>query len=171
MTHTLQDLKHGFGQVFDDMAEGWREWRGRAAGALTRLLPARRTEGAPPAPTEERAGWPRLDGWAFMAADVFDADDRVVVRLEAPGLRREDFDLQVLGDLLVVRGEKRLEREQRSGQWHAMQCAYGQFSRSVRLPAHVQAERATAGYRDGVLRVELPKAPGEQRRRITVRVR
>jgi HSP20 family protein len=76
-------------------------------------------------------------------------------------MSRSDFDLQVLGDQLVVRGEKRFERESSDGRWHMLQCAYGSFQRAVPLPGPVVADEARANYRDGVLRVELPKArPG-----------
>jgi HSP20 family protein len=68
----------------------------------------------------------------------------------------------VVGDALVVRGEKRFEREESEGRWRVLQCAYGSFRRVVPLPAPVLADRAKASYRNGVLKIELPKAaPGK----------
>ena len=63
-----------------------------------------------------------------------------------------------------MRGEKRFEREQGQGRWSVLQCAYGSFHRTVPLPSEVSTDQARARYRDGVLRIELPKArPGRPR--------
>jgi len=107
----------------------------------------------------------------MLGGDAFEDDERVVVRLEAPGMERDDFDVQVVGDALVVRGEKKFERESTEGRWRVLQCAYGSFHRSVPLPAAVRADAAQASYRNGVLRVELPKrepaAPPSRRIAVT----
>ncbi|MDH4051232.1 MAG: Hsp20/alpha crystallin family protein, partial [Rubrivivax sp.] len=95
---------------------------------------------------------------------------RVLVRLEAPGLRKGDFDIQVAGDILVVRGEKRFERERVEGRWRMLQCAYGAFERRVRLPAAVRGDEAQARYRNGVLKIELPKQTPRRPRRVEVDV-
>ena len=65
--------------------------------------------------------------------------------------------IEIGGDTLQVRGEKRFERESTEGRWRVLQCAYGSFQRSVPLPAPVRGEEASASYRDGVLRIDLPK--------------
>ena len=154
-------LDEGLKQAWDSFAEGWQELRQRATGALTRFKP---TAGAP-APD---ADLPLLSGWAFLAADVFEDDDKVIVRLEAPGMRREDFEVEIDGDVVSVRGEKHFERETGTGRYRAVQCAYGRFRRDVALPLRVQSDRTTATYRDGVLRIELPKAEGARSRRVDV---
>jgi HSP20 family protein len=111
---------------------------------------------------------PRMASWGFLAADVFDDDDRIVVRLEAPGLRKDDFQIDLRDDVLVVRGEKRFERESSRGSYRMLQCAYGSFHRAIALPAPVKADRTRAVYREGVLRIELRKADGARVRRIAV---
>ncbi|GIX30875.1 MAG: hypothetical protein KatS3mg124_1347 [Porticoccaceae bacterium] len=83
----------------------------------------------------------------------------------------EDFDVEVVDDWLVIRGEKRFEREETRGNWRVAECAYGSFERAIPLPAAVDPERARAQYRKGVLRVELPKRQSERRRLVPVRVR
>ena len=103
-----------------------------------------------------------------MAADVFDDDDKVIVRIEAPGMRREDFNVELDGDLLTVRGEKQLDKEASSGRYSVVQCAYGSFRRDVALPVSVKPDKTKASYRDGVLRIELLKADGFRARRIVV---
>lgn len=156
----LQRVRQGMENVWSSVAEGWERLRHSAAGALTRFRPRDRSGLPAPAQIDDDAWLPGL-GWALLSGDVFEDDRRVVVRLEAPGLSKSDFELQVLGNELVVRGEKRFERESDDGRWHMLQCAYGAFRRAIPLPAPVVVDRARASYRDGVLRVELPKAqPG-----------
>ena len=152
----IDDIRHGFGSLWDSVAEGWERLRLGAAGALTRFRPGERSNLPARADVDDA---PFLTGtsWAMLGGDVFEDDKRVVVRLEAPGMAREGFDLQVIGDTLLVRGEKTFERESTEGRWRVLQCAYGAFHRSVPLPAAVRADGATASYRNGVLRVELPK--------------
>jgi HSP20 family protein len=164
----LDQFKQGIGHAWESLTEGWRDLSQRAGSALTRFRPDSATSAAEGAAAAEDL--PAMGGWAFMAADVFDDDDKVVVRLEAPGMRREDFNIELDGDLLSVWGEKRLERESSRGRWRVMQCAYGSFRRDVPLPVPVNGEKTRAIYRDGVLRIELPKAEGARTRRIDVRV-
>ena len=162
---TLHQLRQGLEHAVESLSDGWRELSQRATGALTRFKssPPPADEAAPPP-----GDMPITSGWAFLAADVFEDDEKVVVRLEAPGLKREEFDVELHGDLLTVRGEKRFERETGSGRYRVVQCAYGSFRREVALPVHVQADQTRATYRDGVLRIEMPKVEGAKARRVDV---
>jgi HSP20 family protein len=101
---------------------------------------------------------------------VFEDEQRVVVRLEVPGMERKDFDIEVTDNTLSVRGEKRFEREQTDGRWRVLQCAYGSFHRRVPLPVAVKADQTRAVYKDGVLKIELPKAAPSKPRTVTVDV-
>jgi HSP20 family protein len=165
----IDDIRQGFGSLWDSVAEGWDRLREGAAGALTRFRPGEQSN--LPAGTDVDDA-PFLPGpsWAMLGGDVFEDDSRVVVRLEAPGMERNEFDVQVIGDVLVVRGEKKFERESSQGRWRVLQCAYGAFHRRVPLPAAVRADAAQASYRNGVLRAELPKreTAAPLTRRITV---
>lgn len=171
MTKLAEQFKQGADQAWESLAEGWRELSARASGALTRFWPAQSAPEKPTPPTatgEWDPGPVSFGGWAFMAADVFDDDDTVIVRIEAPGLRREDFNIELHGDTLSVWGEKRSDREVRRGRYSVVQCAYGSFRREVVLPTAVQADKTKAHYRDGVLRIELPKTDAARARRIAV---
>ena len=164
MTKLAEQLKQGADQAWESLSEGWRELSARASGALTRFRPA-------PAPDTSgtRHGGPLpFGGWAFMAADVFDDDDKVIVRIEAPGMRREDFNVELRGDVLTVWGEKQFDREASRGRYSVVQCAYGSFRRDVALPVSVKPDKTKASYRDGVLRIELPKADAARARRIAI---
>lgn len=152
----IDDIRRSVGSLWDSVAEGWDRLRQGAAGALTRFRPGDKSN--LPATTEvDDALFATGPAWAMLGGDVFEDQRRIVVRLEAPGMEREDFDVQVIGETLVVRGEKKFESESSQGRWRVLQCAYGAFQRSVPLPAAVRAADAKASYRNGVLRIELPK--------------
>ena len=169
MTKLAEQLKQGADQAWESLSEGWRELSARASGALTRFWPAAAGDAsAPPAKGASQDNPPRWTGWAFMAADVFDDAEKLVVRIEAPGMRREDFRVEINADVLTVWGEKRVDREATEGRWRMVQCAYGSFRRDVALPMAVKADQSKASYRDGVLRIELPKSEAARSRRIAV---
>lgn len=164
MTKLAEQLKQGADQAWESLSEGWRELSARASGALTRFRPAPASD--PPPPWNEHLM--PFGRWAFMAADVFDDDDKVVVRIEAPGMRREDFNVELHGDVLTVWGDKQFDREASHGRYSVVQCAYGSFRRDVALPVSVKSDKTKATYRDGVLRIELPKSDAARARRIAV---
>ena len=152
----LNELRQGVGALWDSVAEGWERLRQTTAGALTRYRPGGGS--TLPAPDEvDDASYLPSASWAMLGGDVFEDERRVVIRLEAPGMSKGDFDVQVHDDALVVRGEKRFERESTEGRWRVLQCAYGSFLRTVPLPAAVDEGTARATYRNGVLRIELAK--------------
>ncbi|MBK1702033.1 Hsp20/alpha crystallin family protein [Thiococcus pfennigii] len=159
---TMQQIRRDIGHAWEALFEGWQRLYRRATGAITRF-----THGGREAPevsaAEAREMAERSAGWGVLAAEVFDDDDKVVVRLEVPGMGKDDFDLQVMDDYLVVRGEKRLDREETIGRYHITECAYGCFERAIPLPEEVDSEKASAAYRDGVLRVQLPKTAARRR--------
>ena len=169
----IENIRQGFGSLWDSMtesmSEGWDRLRQTASSALTRFQPGERTA-LPPREEIDDSRFRPVTGWAMLGGDVFEDAERVVVRLEAPGLAKEDFDVQVHGQTLVVRGDKRFEREATQGRWRVLQCAYGAFERRVGLPAPVMGDAARADYRQGVLRIELPKAAPAAPHSVSVRV-
>ncbi len=165
----LNELKHGLEETWHSLGEGWRQLRERTSGALTRFTPGRhKSDESDRALATGDGDYPSAN-WALLAGDLFEDSDKFVVRLEVPGLDKQDLDIEVRNDVLVVRGEKRYERESAKGQYRIRQCAFGSFHRSIPLPLPVVAEKAAAHYRNGVLRIELPKAEHARGRRIEVR--
>lgn len=162
-------LKESFSTFWDSVAEGWRHLRESAAHALTRFRPGEKTQLPAPETIDDPLFLP-AQSWSMLGGEVFEDERRVVVRLEIPGLQKEDLEITVRDDMLVVAGEKRFAREDSEGRWRIMQCAYGRFQRLVPLPAEVKAEEARATYRDGVLRIELPKLRPGQPRIATIKV-
>lgn len=160
----ISDIQHGLENAWGSLAQGWQHLSSKAERALTRFKPLKKT-------AEEGDTLPvETPDWGLLAGEVFEDENEIVVRIEAPGLERDDFDLEVRGDRLVVRGEKRFRRESREGGYHLMECAYGSFHRAIPLPAPVRAGQARASYRNGVLRIKLPKAEGAGSRRVDIEV-
>jgi HSP20 family protein len=167
---TIHQLREGLNDAWDNLVDGWQRLYRRAANAITRFSPAEQGEGRDKAAGGQGIAV-RSAGWGVLAAEVYDDDDTVVVRLETPGMEKSDFDLQVLDNYLVVRGEKQFERELNKGHYHVTECAYGSFERAIPLPEEVEGGKARATYSQGVLRVELPKAESRRRRKIKVNVK
>ena len=162
-------MREGLNEAWDTLVDGWQRLYRRAAGAITRFTPGKKAEeGGNVESGQETAE--RSTGWGVLAAEVFDDDDNIVVRLEAPGMQKTDFDLEVHDHYLVVRGEKQIERERTEGRYHVTECAYGRFERAIPLPEGVETGKAHAVYKKGILRVELPKAVSQRRRTIKVDV-
>lgn len=165
MNNLTQQVKHGAEQALASISHGWRELKERASGALTHFKP--HTEKGPRNGDSE---WSTQDSWGFLAADVVDSMHSLIVRLEAPGMSRSDFKIELRDQMLSIQGDKRIEREFEDDGHHTIQCAYGSFRRDVPLPTAVNADEVTATYRDGVLRVVLLKTQGASARRFRVNV-
>jgi len=118
----IQEIKEGFGNLLDSVAEGWHHLRESAANALTRFKPGQQTQ----LPAREEIDDPLYlpaRGWSMLGGEVFEDDTRLVVRLEMPGMDKQNIAIDVRDDALVVSGEKRFERESTEGRWRVMQCA------------------------------------------------
>lgn len=111
-------------------------------------------------------GWPAR---AFSPSiEVEETESEVRVTAELPGLEEKDFELDLEGDLLVLRGEKRQASQDREGGWTRSERVYGRFERRLPLPCEVEAEQAKAEFRQGVLNVTLPKTREARERRVRI---
>ena len=103
--------------------------------------------------------------------DVTDSDRELIVTAELPGLHEKDFEVTLAGDVLTIRGEKKVENENRNGGSYYVERRFGSFSRSIRLPFEADEENVEANYDKGVLTIRIPKPLEVQRavRRIEVK--
>ncbi|MGD2082595.1 MAG: Hsp20/alpha crystallin family protein [Chromatiales bacterium] len=101
------------------------------------------------------------------SVDVIDREDEILVRAEIPGMRKEDVDVSISGDLLTIRGETREEKEEK-GEYYRSEIRRGTFTRAVRLPAAVDMEKAKARFEAGMLEITLPKTEKAVRHSIHV---
>lgn len=97
--------------------------------------------------------------------ETFERDDRMVVRVDLPGLKPSDVNLELTEEGLVIQGERRDEREQREGGYYRTERRYGTFVRLVPLPEGIDPAKVEATFRDGVLEVAVPLSQAQSRRR------
>lgn len=106
-------------------------------------------------------------GWA-PAIEVFETEDKFVVKAELPGIKEGDIDISVVGDTLTIKGERKAESEVKEEDYYCCERSYGSFSRSIALPSNVDAHKIKASCEDGVLEVNLPKAAEVKPKKISV---
>lgn len=132
----------GFGDVdrlFDSLLRGWMRPFGEETAALS-----------------------------VPAIDVIDHDKDIVVRAEVPGYTKDDIELTMSDSTLVIRGHTHEERKEEEENYYYQEMTRGEFTRSVPLPAEVNAEHVKAKIKDGILEVTLPKAETSPRRSIKI---
>ena len=100
--------------------------------------------------------------------DVVERDGEILVSAELPGLEEKDISVEVHGNVLTLQGEKKSEQEDRKAGWYWSERSYGSFRRVVELPVEVEADKASASFKNGVLTITLPKAESAKVRSIPV---
>ncbi|HOI53774.1 MAG TPA: Hsp20/alpha crystallin family protein [Phycisphaerae bacterium] len=109
-----------------------------------------------------------LGRW-LPAVDVSETDNDVTVRAETPGIDPKDIEVYVEGDVLTIKGEKKEETETKDRNFHRVERQYGSFSRSIQLPANVEADKVEAQAANGVLTIRLPKQEDEKRKKVQIK--
>ena len=104
-------------------------------------------------------------------ADVLEEGDNYVVKLELPGLTKDDVKISIDSTALTVRGEKKLEKEAREKNYHSIERSYGSFQRFFTLPSTVKTDMIDAAFKNGILTITLPKAEESKSKQIDVKVK
>ncbi len=104
------------------------------------------------------------------AVDIHEGDDAITVTATVPGVMKEDVTVEVEDDSLVIKGEKRSERDVKDKGFRLREVSYGSFYRALTLPVSVEAEKAEATLKDGVLTLKLPKRAEARTKTVTVAV-
>jgi HSP20 family protein len=99
--------------------------------------------------------------------DVIDREDHILIRAEVPGVRKEDLDITLSGDHLLIKGESKEEKEE-TGEFYRAEIRRGSFSRTIALPTGVVGEQAKARFENGLLEIRIPKAEQETRRKVDI---
>ena len=102
------------------------------------------------------------------AVDVYENGEKLVLKLDIPGIKEEDLDIRVENQTLSVRGERKFESEEKEENFHRIERRYGSFYRSFSLPTSVDTENVQADYDAGVLKLELKKKASAQPRQIKI---
>jgi HSP20 family protein len=106
-------------------------------------------------------------GWTPVI-DVLEDKDKLIVKAEVPGFRREDLDVSMQENNLMISGERKSDEERKDGEFFRSERFYGRFHRSIPLPYAVEVEQIQAQYRDGVLTVTLPISDRAKAKQIEV---
>src|ERR1700685_1532031 len=108
---------------------------------------------------------------AFVpAVDVYEDAQKVVLKLEVPGIEEKDLDVSVENNTLTVRGERKFDKEEKQENFHRIERSYGSFFRAFTLPSTIDTEHVQARYNAGVLKLELTKKPEAQPKQIKINV-
>jgi len=101
--------------------------------------------------------------------DIFEDKDKLVLEAELPGMKRDDFELSVENNVITLKGERRFEKKTNEDNYHRVERSYGSFIRSFTLPQTVSSEGAEAEFKDGILKVTLPKREETKARKIEIK--
>jgi HSP20 family protein len=115
----------------------------------------------------ERAS--RRDVWT-PAVDMYEGDEAFTLTAELPGFSKDDVQVEIKDNRLTLSGERKREAEVKEARYYRVERAYGAFQRSIRLPAMVDADKAEAVFKDGVLKLTLPKAEEAKPKAISITV-
>ena len=123
--------------------------------------------GQPFLPAPWRGFFSNEAGWS-PPIHVLEKEDKFVAKVELPGVHEEDVSVSVVGDMLVVEGEKEAESEVKKKGYSYRETSYGSFSRSIAIPSIVDVDRIAANFDKGVLEIDLPKAVEVKPKKVSI---
>jgi HSP20 family protein len=115
--------------------------------------------------------WRSSFSFSAPAIDMSEDGKAYKISAELPGLDAKDVDVSISGNTLVLKGEKRREREETEKNYHFSERAYGSFQRAFELPASVDRDKVSADFSKGVLTITLPKTPEAQKQQKKIEVK
>ena len=120
-------------------------------------------EGRPVRRSEDGREW-------SPSVDISETKNDLVIKAELPGLDPKDIDISMNNGYLTIKGEKKHEKEEKDENYHLIERSYGAFTRSVQLPREVQSDKITASFKNGILRITLPKSEEAKKKEIKIKV-
>ena len=110
------------------------------------------------------------EGAWVPSVDIYETKDEIVIDAEIPGVTQKDINVTVTDNILTIKGEKKGQKEIKEENFHRVERLYGVFVRSFTLPAGVRSEEIKATFKDGVLKIALPKKEADKGKQIQVKV-
>jgi len=153
LRHPVDQLRHPVERLREDVHHAFNRW-----------LPQMRSRRG-----EEQGRYSRLVMYPGPSVDVEETEHEVMVYAELPGMEKNDFEIEVLGDQLFLRGEKKMPAEDAKQVYYYSECSYGPFIRRIPLPGEVNADQADAEYKQGILKISLPKLKQPDARKVTIK--
>jgi len=114
----------------------------------------------------------RADGvseW-MPSLDLSETKNSYIVNAEIPGIDPKDVEISLVDNVLTIKGEKKQEKQEENENYHLIERSYGSFTRSFRLPVQVQSDKVKATYKNGVLKITLPKTEEAKKKEIKIAV-
>ena len=111
------------------------------------------------------------NNWSIPAVDMYQTDNEVVVKVALPGIKADEVQLNVTGEVLTIKGETKQENETKEKAYHIREQRWGTFERSIVLPTEVVADKAKADFENGVLTITLPKAEEVKPKTINIKTK
>ncbi len=111
------------------------------------------------------------EGEIWPSVDVLEDKKKVIVKAEIPGMDPSDFDISISNNVLTIKGEKKQEKEEKDKNFYMMERQYGSFVRNIQLPVEVNEEKVEASYKNGVLKIVIPKKKETRENKIKVKVK
>lgn len=108
-----------------------------------------------------------LRAWS-PAVDISEDGNEIVVKADLPGVKQDDIDIELTGETLTIRGERKFEDTQRKDNYVRVERAYGSFQRAFNIGVPIQADKVSASFRDGILELRLPKSEETKPKKIQV---
>ena len=142
--------KNALERIHDDISSVFDRWLPRREKEETWTPSTILTEGLPSIEMEED-------------------ENEIRVMAEMPGLSQDDFKVELTGNRLMIRGEKKTSHEEKKSEYYYSECSYGSFNRAIILPCEVEEDKVEATYKDGVLKLRLPKSESAKARQIKVK--
>jgi HSP20 family protein len=115
-----------------------------------------------------RIRMPDIMGEVSPMVDIFEDGGDVVVKAEIPGIKKEDIEVHLTQDTITISGQKTGEEKIDKKDFYRFERSFGSFTRKLRLPAEIQADKAKASFKDGVLEVRIPKSAVANTKKITI---
>ena len=112
--------------------------------------------------------WPEIPELKAPKVDVIDRETEIVVKAELPGVAKDDIDVSMTDNSVTIKGRTSHEEKEEKGNYHRCEISSGSFSRTVALPAEVNADKARATFNDGILELTIPKEAKSHSKSITV---
>jgi HSP20 family protein len=120
-------------------------------------------EGRPGREVEEVGEW-------LPTLDLSETENDLVVKAEIPGIDPKEIDISLANEMLTIKGEKKQEKEEKEENYHLIERSYGSFVRTIPLPREVQGDKISASYKNGILKVTLPKSEEAKKKEIKIKV-
>ena len=105
------------------------------------------------------------------SVDIAETKDKLLIKVELPGLEAKDVDVSISGDFLTIKGEKQKEEEEKGEHYYCCERYSGSFQRSFRLPVDIQDDKVEATFDKGVLKITLPKSEEAKKKKIEIKVK